>query len=76
MTPEEMINAFREAEQAGFVTDVEDYAECISMEEDNACARCPASGACKQLTEETSYNKFIENFDRLIRPLLEETDND
>ena len=70
MTPKAMLLAFKKAEQEGFVTNLENYAECISYKDVKICKICPAKAACNTLSYTRKYNLFINNFDKLIRPLL------
>jgi Zn-finger domain-containing protein len=70
MTPKEMLNAFKEAEKLGIITDLEEYAYCV--EASVKCEDCPAQKTCIQLSNE---NDFEVKFNELIRPLIEDEKN-
>ena len=68
--PADLMKLLRRAEKEGFITDIENYIECESDQDNDICMDCPAQPACIELSEEKHYDKFKINFDRIIRPLL------
>jgi len=65
MTIPELMLAYRQAEDAYYVTDLQNSAECI---ED--CAKCPASKACNFLANITTANCFEDAFKLYFTPAV------
>jgi len=68
----EITNAelFVQAQEEGFVTDLEDASECNSE-----CQNCPASPACEELSMdsngESNYSVFVANYKELLPEIRE-----
>ena len=61
MTRDELIQAYRDAYDEGYVTDLEDPEAC-----NGDCVTCPASQACEQLSNNGNYKTFVKNYKELL----------
>ena len=73
LTHTQLKQAFNKAVEEGYITNLENYAECIANEDDSepdVCNRCPANEACRQLAMingKATYSNFKLNFDKLYK---------
>ena len=73
LTNNELKQAFNKAVEEGYITNLENHAECIANEDDSepdVCNDCPANTACRQLSMidgKSTYDNFKKNFDKLYK---------
>ena len=69
LSGKELKQMFQEAVEDGYITNLDNYAECTGRKPTTDCHDCPAYSACEQLAggTEGTYKQFKENFDKLYK---------
>ena len=72
LSPQEMLELYRKAQDTGHVNVIANDADCNS--EVRSCESCPAGPACDQLAVNKDFQGFGRNFREQILPILEDRD--
>lgn len=67
MSPLECYILYLKDQHIGYVSDIWSYAAC-----DGSCPVCPASPACRYISESNSNSPFSENFETYLMPFKDE----